>query len=394
MTTRAGWAAAGAACSDHGPRTTGHGPRTTDHGPRTTDHGLSALDFLVSDPHNLLPPCGHSPRWAEAFVTEHQDARRPVAVIAFGGNALLRPQDHGTQEEQFTLTWKATRWLVEIIHRGFELVIVHGNGPQVGNIMIQVEEAITKIPPQSLEVCVAQTEGSMGFMLQNQLRNRLNEEQLAKPVVTVLTEVEVARDDPAFENPSKPVGPYFTAYRANLLMQEQGWQMVEDAGRGWRKVVPSPRPKRILDVSVIRRLVEGGAVVVAAGGGGIPVYQDVGNYFNGVEAVIDKDYTTSLLAQELDADLFIVLTQVAQVAENFGRPNQRWLPEITVAKAKEMLEQHQFPPGSMGPKIRAAIEFVEKTGKEVLITDAEHLKDALARTSGTYIVADGAGKEA
>ena len=327
-------------------------------------------------------------------MTERQDARRPVAVIAFGGNALLRPQDHGTQEEQFTLTWKATRWLVEIIHRGFELVIVHGNGPQVGNIMIQVEEAITKIPPQSLEVCVAQTEGSMGFMLQNQLRNRLNEEQLAKPVVTVLTEVEVARDDPAFENPSKPVGPYFTAYRANLLMQEQGWQMVEDAGRGWRKVVPSPRPKRILDVSVIRRLVEGGAVVVAAGGGGIPVYQDVGNYFNGVEAVIDKDYTTSLLAQELDADLFIVLTQVAQVAENFGRPNQRWLQEITVAKAKEMLEQHQFPPGSMGPKIRAAIEFVEKTGKEVLITDAEHLKDALARTSGTYIVADGAGKEA
>ncbi len=327
-------------------------------------------------------------------MTEHQDARRPVAVIAFGGNALLRPQDHGTQEEQFTLTWKATRWLVEIIHRGFELVIVHGNGPQVGNIMIQVEEAITKIPPQSLELCVAQTEGSMGFMLQNQLRNRLNEEQLAKSVVTVLTEVEVARDDPAFENPSKPVGPYFTAYRANLLMQEQGWQMVEDAGRGWRKVVPSPRPKRILDVGVIRRLVEGGSVVIAAGGGGIPVYQDVGNYFRGVEAVIDKDYTTSLLAQELDADLFIVLTQVAQVAENFGRPNQRWLQEITVARAKEMLDQHQFPPGSMGPKIRAAIEFVEKTGKEVLITDAEHLKDALARTSGTYIVADGAGREA
>ncbi len=326
-------------------------------------------------------------------MTQHQAARRPVAVIAFGGNALLRPQDHGTQEEQFTLAWKATRWLVEIIHRGFELVIVHGNGPQVGNIMIQVEEAVTKIPPQSLEVCVAQTEGSMGFMLQNQLRNRLNEEQLSKEVVTVLTEVEVSRDDPAFENPSKPVGPYFTAYRANLLMQEQGWQMVEDAGRGWRKVVPSPQPKRILDVGVIKRLVEGGAVVVAAGGGGIPVYQDVGGYFNGVEAVIDKDYTTSLLAQELDADLFIVLTQVAQVAENFGRPNRRWLSEIPVVKAKEMLEHNQFPPGSMGPKIRAAIAFVEKTGKEVLITDAEHLKDALARTSGTYIVADGAGKE-
>jgi carbamate kinase len=322
-------------------------------------------------------------------VTHQGEARRPVAVIAFGGNALLRPQDHGTQEEQFTLAWKATRWLVEIIHRGFELVIVHGNGPQVGNIMIQVEEAITKIPPQSLEVCVAQTEGSMGFMLQNQLRNRLNEEQLGKEVVTVLTEVEVARDDPAFESPTKPVGPYFTAYRANLLMQEQGWQMVEDAGRGWRKVVPSPRPTQILDVAAVARLVQGGALVVAAGGGGIPVYQDVGGYFRGVEAVIDKDYTASLLAQELDADLFIILTQVHQVAANYGRPNQHWLDSLTVTRAKEMLDHNQFPPGSMGPKIRAAIAFVEKTGKEVLITDAEHLKDALARKSGTFIVADG-----
>jgi len=317
------------------------------------------------------------------------EKRRPVAVIAFGGNALLRPQDHGTQEEQFTLAWKATRWLVEIIHRGYELVIVHGNGPQVGNIMIQVEEAITKIPPQSLDVCVAQTMGSMGFMLENQLRNRLNEEQLAKPVVTVLSEVEVGRDDPAFENPSKPVGPYFTAYRANLLMQEQGWQMVEDAGRGWRKVVASPPPKRILDIEAVKRLVASGAVVVAAGGGGIPVYQDVGGYFRGVEAVIDKDYTASLLAQEVDADLFIILTQVPQVAENYGRPNQHWLPQITASKAKEMLEHNQFPPGSMGPKVRAAIAFVEKTGKEVLITDTEHLKDALARNAGTFIVADG-----
>ncbi len=175
-------------------------------------------------------------------IQELAPAKKPVAVIAFGGNALLRPQDHGTQEEQFTLAWKATRWLVEIIHRGYELVIVHGNGPQVGNIMIQVEEAITKIPPQTLDVCVAQTQGSMGFMLANQLRNRFNEEQLDKPIATVLSEVEVDRDDPAFENPSKPVGPYFTAYRANLLMQEQGWQMVEDAGRGWRKVVASPPP--------------------------------------------------------------------------------------------------------------------------------------------------------
>jgi carbamate kinase len=314
---------------------------------------------------------------------------KKVAVIAFGGNALLRPQDHGTQEEQFTLAWKATRWLAEIIHRGYELAIVHGNGPQVGNIMIQVEEAITKIPPQTLDVCVAQTEGSIGYMLQNQLRNRLLEEQIEKPVVTVLTEVEVARDDPAFENPSKPVGPYFTAYRANQLMQEQGWIMVEDAGRGWRKVVPSPVPKRILDVHVVRRLIEAGAVVIACGGGGIPVYQDVGGYFRGVEAVIDKDYSAALLAQELGAELFIILTQVPQVAENYGRPNQRWLSQLSVSKAKEMLEAHQFPPGSMGPKIRAALQFVEATGQEVLITDAEHLKEALARKAGTFIVPDG-----
>lgn len=321
---------------------------------------------------------------------ETSTERRPVAVIAFGGNALLRPQDHGTQEEQFTLAWKATRWLVEIIHRGYELAIVHGNGPQVGNIMIQVEEAITKIPPQSLDVCVAQTQGSMGFMLANQLRNRFNEEQLEKDIAAVLTEVVVDRDDPAFENPSKPVGPYFTSYRANLLMQEEGWQMVEDAGRGWRKVVASPMPTRLLGSAMLRRLVrDDGAVLVAGGGGGIPVYRDVGGYYRGVEAVIDKDYVASILARDLDADLFIVLTQVSMVAENFGRPNQRWLRTLPASKAREMLDGNQFPPGSMGPKIRASLQFVEETGKEVLITDAEHLKGALERKAGTFIVADG-----
>jgi carbamate kinase len=312
-----------------------------------------------------------------------------TAVIAFGGNALLRPQDHGTQEEQFTLSWKATRWLVEIIHRGYELAIVHGNGPQVGNIMIQVEEAITKIPPQSLDVAVAQTQGSMGYMLANQLRNRFNEEQLEKEIAAVLTEVEVDRDDPAFENPSKPVGPYFTAYRANLLMQEHGWQMVEDAGRGWRKVVASPMPKRILGSHLVKRLVENGAVLVAGGGGGVPVYQDVGGYFRGVEAVIDKDYVASMLARELEADLFIMLTQVPMVAENFGRPNQRWLRKMPLGKAREMMESNQFPPGSMGPKVQASMDFVEATGKDVLITDEDSLKRALEGQAGTFLIADG-----
>jgi len=318
-----------------------------------------------------------------------ESSRKPVAVIAFGGNALLRPQDHGTQEEQFTLTWKASRWLVEIIHRGYELAIVHGNGPQVGNIMIQVEEAITKIPPQSLDVAVAQTQGSMGYMLANQLRNRFNEEQLQKDIACLITEVLVDRDDPAFENPTKPVGPYFTSYRANLLMQEQGWQMVEDAGRGWRKVVPSPKPLEIVGSTMLRRLIGDGVVLVAGGGGGIPVYRDVGGYLRGVEAVIDKDYVASILARDLEAELYIVLTQVPMVAENFGRPNQRWLRRLPAAKAREMLDSNQFPPGSMGPKIRAALEFVEKTGKDVLITDEEHLKRALSGKAGTFITADG-----
>jgi carbamate kinase len=312
-----------------------------------------------------------------------------TAVIAFGGNALLRPQDHGTQEEQFTLSWKATRWLVEIIHRGYELAIVHGNGPQVGNIMIQVEEAITKIPPQSLDVAVAQTQGSMGYMLANQLRNRFNEEQLEKDIAAVLTEVEVDREDPAFENPTKPVGPYFTAYRANLLMQEHGWQMVEDAGRGWRKVVASPMPQRILGSHLLKRLVQNGAVLVAGGGGGVPVYQDVGGYFRGVEAVIDKDYVAAILATELEADLFIMLTQVPMVAENFGRPNQRWLRRMPLGKAREMMAANQFPPGSMGPKVQASMNFVEATGKDVLITDEDSLKRALEGLSGTFLVAEG-----
>jgi carbamate kinase len=312
-----------------------------------------------------------------------------VAVIAFGGNALLRPQDHGTQEEQFTLSWKATRWLVEIIHRGYELAIVHGNGPQVGNIMIQVEEAITKIPPQSLDIAVAQTQGSMGFMLANQLRNRLHEEQLDKEVAVVMTEVEVDREDPAFENPSKPVGPYFTSYRANLLMQEHGWQMVEDAGRGWRKVVASPMPTRIIGSHLLKELVMDGALLVAGGGGGVPVYRDVGGYYRGVEAVIDKDYVASILARELGADLFIVLTQVPMIAENFGRPNQHWLRRLPVAKAQEMMAAHQFPPGSMGPKVQASIDFVKATGKEVLITDEDSLKRALEGRAGTFLVPDG-----
>lgn len=310
-------------------------------------------------------------------------------VVALGGNALAPSGDRADIATQFRHTRESLDAVVALARDGWHIAIVHGNGPQVGNIMIQVEEAITKIPPQSLDVAVAQTQGSMGYMLANQLRNRFNEEQLDKEIAAVLTEVVVDREDPAFDNPSKPVGPYFTAYRANLLMQELGWQMVEDAGRGWRKVVASPMPKGILGSQLLKRLVENGAVLVAGGGGGIPVYRDVGGYYRGVEAVIDKDYVASILARELAADLFIVLTQVPMVAEHFGRPNQRWLRRLPVRYAKELLAANQFPPGSMGPKIQASIQFVEATGKEVLITDEESLKRALEGKAGTFLAADG-----
>ena len=306
---------------------------------------------------------------------------RPVAVIAFGGNALLRPTDHGTQEEQFTLAWKATRWLYEIIHRGYELAIVHGNGPQVGNIMIQVEEAITKIPPQSLDVAVAQTQGSMGFMLANQLRNRFNEEQLEKEIAAVFTEVVVDREDPAFDNPTKPVGPYFTAYRANLLMQEEGWQMVEDPSRGWRKVVASPRPARILGNEYLRNMISDGVVVIAGGGGGVPVYQDVGGYYRGIEAVIDKDRSAALLATGLGADALLMLTDVKAVEANYGTPEARAIHHAT----PEEMRSFDFDAGSMAPKVSAGCSFVETTGGRAGIGALSDAVAILEGKAGTVI---------
>jgi carbamate kinase len=312
---------------------------------------------------------------------------RKLAVVAFGGNALLRPEDRGTQEEQIARAKQAARWLAEIVRHGYKLIIVHGNGPQVGNILVQAEEASTKIPPQSLDVCVAQTEGSMGFLLQQAIRNRLDSIGLAGDVATILTEVEVDPVDPAFKRPTKPIGPYFTRYRAEALERDLGWTMREEAGRGWRHVVPSPRPLRILNVETIVHMLDSAAVVIAAGGGGIPVVRGRDGQWRGVEAVIDKDFSSSLLASELRAEMYVVLTGVAKVAIDFEKPTQRALDRLTVAEAQRYLAEGQFPPGSMGPKIEAAIQFVTRGGGQVLITDVEHLRDALAGREGTVIVA-------
>ena len=312
-------------------------------------------------------------------------ADRKLAVVAFGGNALLRPEDRGTQEEQIARAKQAARWLAEIVRYGYKLLVVHGNGPQVGNILVQAEEASTKIPPQTLDVCVAQTEGSIGFMLQQAIRNRLESIGLGGEVATVLTEVEVDVNDPAFKRPTKPIGPFFTRYRAEALERDLGWTMREDAGRGWRHVVPSPKPLRILNINTIARMLETASVVVAAGGGGIPVVKGRDGQWRGIEAVIDKDYASALLGAKLNADVYIVLTGVPKVAIDFDKPSQKFIDRMTVAEAEKHMADGQFPAGSMGPKIDSAIQFVRASGHEVLITDVEVLREALEGKNGTVI---------
>ncbi len=310
-----------------------------------------------------------------------------LAVVAFGGNALLRPEDRGTQEEQIARAKQAARWLAEIVRHGYKLIVVHGNGPQVGNILVQNEEASTKIPPQTLDVCVAQTEGSMGFLLQQAIRNRLDSIGVSGDVATILTEVEVDPTDAAFKRPTKPIGPFVTRYRAEALERDLGWTMREDAGHGWRHVVPSPRPLRILNLQTIVHMLDSAAVVIAAGGGGIPVVRGRDGQWRGIEAVIDKDFASSLLASELHAEMYVVLTGVAKVSIDFEKPSEKALDRMTVAEATRYLAEGQFPAGSMGPKIEAAIQFVNRGGKQVLITDVEHLRDALQGNDGTLVLA-------
>ncbi|HEY3054144.1 MAG TPA: carbamate kinase [Thermoanaerobaculia bacterium] len=317
--------------------------------------------------------------------TSRREPKRKLALVAFGGNALLRPEDRGTQEEQIARAKQAARWLAEIVRAEYKLVVVHGNGPQVGNILVQAEEASTKIPPQSLDVAVAQTEGSIGFMLQQAIRNRLESIGVPGDVTTVLTEVEVDVNDAAFKKPTKPIGPFFTRYRAEALERDLGWTMREEAGRGWRHVVASPRPLHILNVATIARMLDAASVVIAAGGGGVPVVRGRDGQWRGIEAVIDKDFASALLAAELHADVFIILTNVAQVSIDFGKATQRAVDRLTVAEAEKHLAGGQFPAGSMGPKIEAAIRFVRATGRNVLITDVEHLREAVAGNGGTRI---------
>ena len=311
--------------------------------------------------------------------------KRKIALIAFGGNAILPKAQRGLQSEQIKNAQKAAQLMIYIVKRGYDLIIVHGNGPQVGNLLIQMEESITKVPPFSLEVCDAMTEGSMGFMLEKAMVNELRKNSVDKDVATLITQVVVDREDPAFKNPTKPIGPFYTKYRAQMLRREKKWAMIEDSGRGYRKVVPSPKPIDVVPKRIIQDLVHSGKIVIALGGGGIPVIINGRGFFEGVEAVIDKDYAASLVAREVKADLFIILTNVDRVCLNYGTPDEEPIGAMTVKQAEEHISQGQFSPGSMGPKIKAAIEYIQGGGKEVLITSANHLKASLINRSGTKI---------
>lgn len=303
---------------------------------------------------------------------------KKIAVVAFGGNAIIRGDQTGTIEEQEKNTYETCLDVIPLLERGYELVITHGNGPVVGNILQRNEAGweLYKIPKMPLDICVADSEGGMGYMIEMQMMNALNTKSIKKSVVTLITQVEVDKSDPAFQNPTKPIGKFYSEEEAKIFQAEKGWVMKEDPKkRGWRRLVPSPKPMNVIKKDLIKQLVNEGHIVIACGGGGIPVYRHPDNSLEAIEAVIDKDLASALLAKQINADAFYILTDVPKVSINFMKPNQVDLDELSTTEARKYLEEGQFPAGSMGPKIEAAIEFVEATGKEMIITDARELQN-------------------
>ncbi|ODN29879.1 carbamate kinase [Fervidobacterium thailandense] len=309
---------------------------------------------------------------------------KKLAVVAIGGNAVNRPGEEPTAENMIRNLSETANYLATMLEE-YDIVITHGNGPQVGNILVQQDLAKHVIPPFPLDVNDAQTQGSLGYMISLTLRNELKKKGINREVVALITQIIVSKDDPGFSKPSKPVGPFYSKEEAEKLAAEKGWIMKEDAGRGWRRVVPSPQPLDIVEKDVIKMLVEQDVIVIAAGGGGIPVVEENG-FLRGVEAVIDKDRASALLAKEINADILIILTGVEKVCLNYKKPDQIELDRLTVEEAKKYLAEGQFPSGSMGPKIEAAIDFVSATGRECLITDMAVLDKALRGETGTRIV--------
>ncbi len=318
-------------------------------------------------------------------------SEKKVAVIAIGGNSLIKDKQHQTVEDQYLAAKETAQHIADMIEAGWDVAIGHGNGPQVGFILRRSEiahkvEGMHEIP---LDVCGADSQGAIGYALQQALQNELYRRGIKKSVATIITQTLVDRNDKAFQNPTKPIGGFMDEAEAERRANEMGWTVVEDAGRGWRRVVASPKPKEIVELESIRTLIEAGVVVISTGGGGIPVIDKGDGQYAGTAAVIDKDFGSSLLAQNINADLFLISTAVEKVALNFGKPDQKWLDRITLSEAKKYLaEGTHFAKGSMAPKIEAIIWFLESGGKQAIITNPENIGRALNGETGTWIIPD------
>jgi carbamate kinase len=306
-------------------------------------------------------------------------------IVALGGNAIKRPEDKGMIEEQLDAVSRTCDELVKMIKEGHKIVITHGNGPQVGALLIQNEEARAKVPQMPLDVCGAESQAFIGYMIQQTLRNKLEEIGIRKDVATVITQVKVDPDDPAFEKPTKPVGPFYTERQAEKLRREKGYVIRRIEEGRYRRVVPSPEPKSIVELGAIQKLVDAGVVVIASGGGGVPVVESDDRMLQGVEAVIDKDLASEILAQDIKANIMLFLTNVRGVAVNYGKPAQRFLDRMTLDEARSYLAKGEFPAGTMGPKIRAAIRFLESGGEKAVVSSLGEAFEALNETAGTTI---------
>jgi len=316
-------------------------------------------------------------------------AGQKLAVVAIGGNSLIKDKAHQTIEDQYLAAKETTYHIADMIEQGWDIAIGHGNGPQVGFILRRSEIAhkVEGMHEVALDVCGADSQGAIGYALQQNLQNELYQRGIKKKVVTIITQTLVDKDDPAFKNPTKPIGGFMDEPEAKRREKDQDWTVVEDAGRGWRRVVASPRPKQIVELETIQTLLERGIITITVGGGGVPVIDPGDGNYEGIAAVIDKDFASSLLAQNINAELFVISTAVEKVALNFGKPNQKWLDKMTLAEAKGYLaEGIHFAKGSMAPKIQAIIWFLENGGKQALITNPENIGRALKGETGTWIV--------
>ncbi len=313
---------------------------------------------------------------------------RGLAVLAIGGNSLIRDAQHQRVSSQFEVARETCAHVERLLEAGWRVVLTHGNGPQVGFILRRVELSLHELHPVPLDSIGADTQGALGYMIQQSLANEFQRRGVDREAVTVVTQVRVDADDPAFASPTKPIGSFMDEETAKKHAENEGWQVREDAGRGWRRVVASPFPREIIERDAIRQLVDSGFTVIAAGGGGIPVVRQENGDLRGVAAVIDKDDASALLAQQLGADLFIISTAVDAVYLDFRKPTQRPLARLTLSEAKRLLAEGQFPAGSMGPKMRAIVAFLEGGGREAIVTSPEHLLDAVEHGQGTHVVPD------